>query len=57
MGRITAKSLKLAGFHVFDATREDEAAALVAGGLTMTFRSEEPVAVLLSQRLLGAKAM
>jgi sulfopyruvate decarboxylase alpha subunit len=57
MGRITAESLKLAGFHVFSATREDEAAALVAGGLTMTFRSEEPVAVLLSQRLLGAKAM
>jgi len=57
MGRITAETLKLSGFHVFSATREDEVAALVAGGLTMTYRSEEPVAVLLSQRLLGAKAM
>jgi hypothetical protein len=42
---------------VFSATREDEVSALVAGGLTMAYRSEEPVAVLLSQRLLGAKAM
>jgi sulfopyruvate decarboxylase alpha subunit len=57
MGRITAETLKLSGFHVFSATREDEVAALVAGGLTMAYRSEEPVAVLLSQRLLGAKAM
>ncbi len=57
MGRITEETLKLAGFHVFRATREDEVSAMVAGGLTMAYRSEEPVAVLLSQRLLGAKAM
>lgn len=57
MGRITAETLRLAGFHVFSATREDEVAGLVAGGLTMAYRSEEPVAVLLSQRLIGAKAM
>lgn len=57
MGSTTAEALTLAGFHVFNATRDDEAAALVAGGLTMTYRSEAPVAVLLSQRLLGAKAM
>ncbi len=55
MGRITEETLWLAGFHVFRAHNEDEAAALVAGGLAMAFRSEEPVAVLLSQRLLGAK--
>ena len=57
MGRITGEILKLSGFHVFNATREDEVADLVAGGLTMAYRSEEPVAVLLSQRLLGAKVM
>ncbi|HWV51489.1 phosphonopyruvate decarboxylase [Pseudorhodoplanes sp.] len=57
MGSITGETLKLAGFHVFSATREDEAGALIAGGLTMAFRSEAPVAVLLSQRLLGAKVM
>ena len=57
MGSTTAEALKLSGFHVFNATREDEAAALVAGGLTMAYRSEVPVAVLLSQRLLGAKVM
>jgi sulfopyruvate decarboxylase alpha subunit len=57
MGRITGEALKLAGFHVFNATREDEVAGLVAGGLTMAYRAEEPVAVLLSQRLLGAKTM
>ena len=55
MGRMTGEALRLAGFHVFSAIKEDEAAAIVAGGLSMAFRSEEPVAVLLSQRLLGAK--
>jgi sulfopyruvate decarboxylase TPP-binding subunit len=57
MGRIPAETLQLSGFHVFRATREDDAAALVVGGMTMAYRPEEPVAVLLSQRLLGAKAM
>ena len=57
MGRITADVLRLSGFHVFEARRDDEAASLVAGGLAMAYRSEEPVAVLLSQRLIGAKAL
>ncbi len=37
MGRITEETLRLAGFHVFRALNEDEAAALVAGGLAMAF--------------------
>lgn len=57
MGSTTRQILELAGFQVFRATREDEVVGLVEGGLKMAYRSETAVAVLLSQRLLGAKDM
>jgi sulfopyruvate decarboxylase alpha subunit len=55
MGRTTQPVLELAGFHVYRAVEPHEAAAMVAAGLRMAWRSDAPVAVLLSQRLLGAK--
>ncbi len=55
MGKITGPSLELAGFTVYRAERADEAAALVDGALKMAWRSDERTAVLLSQRLIGAK--
>jgi sulfopyruvate decarboxylase alpha subunit len=55
MGRATEAALTLAGFTVYRATREDEAAKLIEGAATMAYHSEQQVAVLLSQRLIGAK--
>lgn len=55
MGRNTEEAMKLAGFTVYRATRADEAARLIAGAATMAYQSEHMVAVLLSQRLIGAK--
>lgn len=57
MGSTTESALALCGFEVFRATREDEVTGLVEGGLKMAYRSDAAVAVLLSQRLLGAKDM
>jgi sulfopyruvate decarboxylase alpha subunit len=55
MGRITQQCLELIGFTVLRAIRADEVADLVRGAAQMAWRSEERVAVLLSQRLIGAK--
>jgi sulfopyruvate decarboxylase alpha subunit len=57
MGSTTQQMLELAGFSVFRAATPDDATAMVAEGLKMAWRSDAPVAVLLSQRLLGAKDM
>ncbi len=55
MGRTTEEAMKLAGFTVCRAARADEAAKLIEGAATMAYQSEQMVAVLLSQRLIGAK--
>jgi sulfopyruvate decarboxylase alpha subunit len=55
MGRGTPKYLEAAGFSVYSAVRPDEVADVVKAGLSMAWRSDERVAVLLSQRLIGAK--
>jgi sulfopyruvate decarboxylase alpha subunit len=57
MGRTTQAMLELAGFQVFRASRPEDAVVMVTEGLKMAWRSEAPVAVLLSQRLIGAKDM
>jgi sulfopyruvate decarboxylase alpha subunit len=55
MGRNVEEAMKLAGFTVYRATRANEAANLIEGAATMAYQSEQMVAVLLSQRLIGAK--
>ncbi|MGH6991055.1 MAG: phosphonopyruvate decarboxylase [Stellaceae bacterium] len=55
MGRATEEVMKLAGFTVYRATVPDEAVRLIEGAATMAYQSEQQVAVLLSQRLVGAK--
>ncbi len=57
MGRTTRAMLELAGFQVFVASGPDDVTVMVREGLKMAWRSEAPVAVLLSQRLIGAKDM
>lgn len=57
MGSTTQGMLELAGFQVFRATHPEDAVTMVTEGLKMAWRSDAPVAVLLSQRLIGAKDM
>lgn len=55
MGRMTAECLNLAGFEVWWARSPTEVADLVAGGVRMCWRAEKAIAILFSQRLVGAK--
>ena len=55
MGTATPTVLTAAGVHVRRADRADEAAETVAAAAAMAFASCVPVAVLFSQRLIGAK--
>jgi sulfopyruvate decarboxylase alpha subunit len=57
MGRMTPECLNLAGFEVWWARMPSEAAELVAGGIRMCWRADKAVAILLSQRLVGAKEL
>ena len=55
MGSATPAVLAAAGVHVRRADRPDEAAEMVAASAALAFDSQVPVAVLFSQRLIGAK--
>lgn len=55
MGQATERVLRALAVIVHRAQREDEAAPMVEAAGRLAFASRVPVAVLLSQRLLGAK--
>ncbi len=55
MGTATPSVLTAAGVHVRRADRPDDAAEMVAAAAALAFDSAVPVAVLFSQRLVGAK--
>jgi len=55
MGSATESVLRAAGIHVHRADHADEVADMVAAAASLAFDSAVPVAVLLSQRLIGAK--
>jgi sulfopyruvate decarboxylase alpha subunit len=55
MGTATPSVLTAAGVHVRRADRPDDAAEMVAASAALAFDSAVPVAVLFSQRLVGAK--
>jgi sulfopyruvate decarboxylase alpha subunit len=56
MGQITAEVLKLAGVLTFPVAAADEVEATVEAAARMAFEGPAAVAVLLSQRLIGAKS-
>lgn len=56
MGRATRATLEAMGVTVVSIESEPDVLPTARAALTMAFQSEVPVAVLLSQRLLGAKA-
>jgi len=55
MGQATRPVLEACGVICLSLEREEDVAATMDAALTMVFQSEKSVAVLLSQRLLGAK--
>jgi sulfopyruvate decarboxylase TPP-binding subunit len=55
MGRASPGCLELLGFTVHRAERADEVAPMVEAGLKMAWRSDQAVAILLTQRLIGVK--
>lgn len=55
MGRAVPGCLELLAFSVQRADRPDEVAPMVDAATKMAWRSDQPVAVLLSQRLIGVK--
>jgi sulfopyruvate decarboxylase TPP-binding subunit len=55
MGQATEAVLKLAGVRIVRADRGDDVGDAVEGAITLAFDAMTPVAVLLSQRLIGAK--
>ena len=56
MGSATPAVLTAAGVHVRRAEHADDVAEIVAASAALAFDSAVPVAVLFSQRLIGAKA-
>ena len=55
MGKATAASLALMGINVLRADEPHEVRGTVQAGFDLAFGSEQPVAVLLSQSLIGRK--
>ena len=55
MGRATPGCLELLGFTVHRADRPEEVGPMVEAASKMAWRSDHPVAVLLTQRLIGVK--
>lgn len=56
MGQATQPVLEAAGLIVLRAESEDEVLKTARAACTMAYQSEAPVAVLLTQKLLGAKS-
>ena len=56
MGQSVAPVLESLGVRVFKATSDADAVETINAGLAMAFSADEPVAVLIGQRLIGAKA-
>jgi sulfopyruvate decarboxylase alpha subunit len=55
MGSATGKVLEAAGVHIRRADRADDVVEMVAASAQIAFDSAIPVAVLFSQRMIGAK--
>ena len=55
MGQITAENLRLAGVIVYEVTEAEAAAPAVEAAARIAFNGGLMAAVLLSQRMLGAK--
>ncbi len=55
MGKATARSLQLMGVNIYHVDRSEEVAKFVEAGADLAFNSDQSVAILISQRVLGKK--
>ena len=55
MGRATPAVLEIMGVTVIRVDRMDDLAPMLSSATTMAFESDQPIAILLSQCMLGAK--
>ena len=55
MGSTTEAALRLSGFHTYRIETAEEVREIVAAGCDMAFNGSLPVAILLSQKLIGRK--
>ena len=56
IGQAVVPVLKSLGMHVFEVETDEEAAEAIEAGLKMAFVSNAAVAVLIGQKLIGAKS-
>ena len=56
MGKATPDVLKLMGFTVYRLDDAEETSPTVTAAATLAFQSQQMVAILVSQKLIGAKA-
>jgi len=56
MGQALEPVLKAMGLVIYKATHADEVSDAAQAALTMAFKGQCPVALLLTQQLIGAKA-
>ena len=55
MGRATPAALEIMGVTTIRIDRLEDLAPMIASAATMAFESDQPIAILLSQSMLGAK--
>ncbi|MGY3450313.1 phosphonopyruvate decarboxylase [Bradyrhizobium sp. USDA 4353] len=55
MGRATQAAFEIMGVTVFRLERPEEAGEMAAAAARLAFDSDQPIAVLISQRMIGAK--
>jgi sulfopyruvate decarboxylase alpha subunit len=55
MGKATAQALEIMGVTVFRLERPEDAEEVVSAACALAFESDQPIAILISQRMLGRK--
>ena len=55
MGKATAQAFEIMGVTVFRLERAGDAAEVVSAAASLAFESDQPIAILISQRMLGRK--
>jgi sulfopyruvate decarboxylase TPP-binding subunit len=55
MGKATQAAFEIMGVTVFRLERPEDAAEIASAAAALAFDSDQPIAVLISQRMIGAK--
>ena len=55
MGKATAQAFEIMGVTVFRLERAEDATEVVSAASSLAFESDQPIAILISQQMLGRK--